>query len=335
VAALETFANFPSTTVSSGGTDTPSSGATQSWTVASSAAFAAAATGATQFHVADPAAGTELILVTNVTGTTWTVTRGAESTTPVAHSGGFTVQQVVTAAGLGLFVQTGSLPLAVASGGTGQATQQAAIDALTGSQSAGKVLRSDGTHATLSAIQISDVPTLNQNSTGTAAGLSATLAVASGGTNATTAAAALASLGALPTAGGTMSGAIAMGTSKITGIGDGAAAQDAAAFHQIPAALPPNGAAAGDLGGSYPSPTVTGTHLSAALPVAQGGTGDTSLTAYALLGGGTTSTGALQQVTGTGTTGQVLTSQGASTLPAWSAPALGLPYALSLRHAMP
>ena len=35
-----------------------------------------------------------------------------------------------------------------------------------------------------------------------------------------------------------------------------------------------------------------------ALPVANGGTGNSSLTAYAVLAGGTTSTGALQQVMG-------------------------------------
>jgi hypothetical protein len=38
----------------------------------------------------------------------------------------------------------------------------------------------------MSAIQASDVPTLNQNTTGTAAGLSATLVVGSGGTGQTT-----------------------------------------------------------------------------------------------------------------------------------------------------
>jgi len=51
--------------------------------------------------------------------------------------------------------------------------------------------------------------------------------------------------------------------------------------------------------------------------VPNGGTGDSSLTAYAVLTGGTTSTGAVQSVSGVGTTGQVLTSNGASTLPTW------------------
>jgi parallel beta-helix repeat protein len=50
--------------------------------------------------------------------------------------------------------------LTVPHGGTGAGTQQAAIDALTGTQSAGTVLRSDGTHATLAAIQAGDLPTL-------------------------------------------------------------------------------------------------------------------------------------------------------------------------------
>jgi len=55
---------------------------------------------------------------------------------------------------------------------------------------------------------------------------------------------------------------------------------------------------------------VTGT-----LPVANGGTGATTQTAYAVLCGGTTSTGAYQSVASVGTSGQVLTSNGASTLP--------------------
>nr|WP_298658906.1 hypothetical protein [uncultured Flavobacterium sp.] len=58
--------------------------------------------------------------------------------------------------------------VAIANGGSGQTTQQAAINALTGTQSSGKYLRSDGTNATLSAIAAADVPTLNQNTTGSA-----------------------------------------------------------------------------------------------------------------------------------------------------------------------
>ena len=57
--------------------------------------------------------------------------------------------------------------------------------------------------------------------------------------------------------------------------------------------------------------------LSSPLTVAQGGTGLATMTAYAVLTGGTTSTGALQQVSGVGTSGQVLTSNGAAQLPTW------------------
>ena len=121
--AVETFANLPSTTVPAGA-DAPSGGTSETWTVASSSTFPAAATGVTQFHVSDPAQPSEIILVTNVSGTTWTVTRGAESTTPVAHAAGFTVKQVVTAGFLGgmltLQATTGSAgySLVNSSGGT-------------------------------------------------------------------------------------------------------------------------------------------------------------------------------------------------------------------------
>jgi hypothetical protein len=82
---------------------------------------------------------------------------------------------------------TGTLP--VANGGTGQTTLQNAMDALAGAVTSGQYLRGNGTDVVMSAIQSADVPTLNQNTTGTAAGLSATLVVGSGGTGATSLAA--------------------------------------------------------------------------------------------------------------------------------------------------
>jgi hypothetical protein len=79
---------------------------------------------------------------------------------------------------------SGVLP--IANGGTGNTGQQGAINALAGAATSGYYLRGNGTNVVMSAIDAGDVPTLNQNTTGTAAGLSATLAVSSGGTGATT-----------------------------------------------------------------------------------------------------------------------------------------------------
>lgn len=101
---IEIYSNLPQTTVSTGGTTAPAAGSSESWTVASSGSFPAASASATppmHFHVSDPALASELIDVTDISGTTWTVTRGAEGTTPVAHASGFTVKQAVTAGGLG------------------------------------------------------------------------------------------------------------------------------------------------------------------------------------------------------------------------------------------
>ena len=73
--------------------------------------------------------------------------------------------------------------IAVAQGGTNSSTAQGAINTLVGGTLvSGQYLRSNGTNALMAAIQAADVPTLNQNTTGTAAGLSSILAVAYGGT---------------------------------------------------------------------------------------------------------------------------------------------------------
>jgi hypothetical protein len=76
--------------------------------------------------------------------------------------------------------------VALANGGTGQTTQQAAINALAGAVTSAQFLRGNGTNVVMSAIQASDVPTLNQNTTGTASNVTGTVAIANGGTGAST-----------------------------------------------------------------------------------------------------------------------------------------------------
>jgi hypothetical protein len=59
--------------------------------------------------------------------------------------------------------------VAIANGGTGATTQQTAINALAGAVTSAQYLRGNGTNVLMSAIQAADVPTLNQSTTGNAA----------------------------------------------------------------------------------------------------------------------------------------------------------------------
>lgn len=61
--------------------------------------------------------------------------------------------------------------VAISNGGTGATSQQTAINNLAGAVTSGQYLRGNGTNIVMSGIQASDVPTLNQNTTGSAATL--------------------------------------------------------------------------------------------------------------------------------------------------------------------
>jgi len=126
------------------------------------------------------------VLSTDGTNTSWAAVGGSGTVTSVDVSGGTTGLTTsggpVTASGTITLAGT----LAIANGGTGETTRQAAIDALAGAVTSGQYLRGNGTDVVMSAIQAADVPTLNQNTTGTAANVTGTVAVANGGTGATT-----------------------------------------------------------------------------------------------------------------------------------------------------
>jgi hypothetical protein len=95
-------------------------------------------------------------ILTNCTGYTYANLSGTIPTWNQNTTG--------TAAGL-------SATLAIASGGTGATTRQDAMDALAGAVTSGSYLRGNGTDVVMSTIQAADVPTLNQNTTGSAATL--------------------------------------------------------------------------------------------------------------------------------------------------------------------
>lgn len=67
--------------------------------------------------------------------------------------------------------------IALGNGGTGQTTAQAAINSLAGATTSGYFLRGNGTNVVMAAISAGDVPTLNQNTTGSAATLTTARAI--------------------------------------------------------------------------------------------------------------------------------------------------------------
>ena len=178
------------------------------------------------------------VLTSDASGNATWQASGAGITPPAGDIGGTASAPTVVSTHL-------SAALPVAQGGTGQATQQAAMDALAGAVTSGDYLRGSGSHVVMSAIQAADVPTLNQNTTGTAANITGTL-------------------DQVPAPAGNVS----LNSHKITSLANGSGAQDAAAFGQIPTSASQIGGvtsvAAGDtsivVGGTSAAPTLeTGT----------------------------------------------------------------------------
>ena len=83
-----------------------------------------------------------------------------------------------------------------------------------------------------------------------------------------------------------------------------------------------------ELASGRPLKVDTGDITTGTLGVARGGTGIVSATAYAVLVGGTTSTNPFQSIAGVGTTGQILTSNGAGAAPTFQTSTAGSTYTL-------
>ena len=104
-------------------------------------------------------------IVTSVSGTG--TVNGITLTGTVTSTGSLTLGGTLSGVSLATQV-TGTLPLL--NGGTGTTTAQLAINALAGAVTSGSYLRGNGTNVVMTTIQAADVPTLNQNTTGTASG---------------------------------------------------------------------------------------------------------------------------------------------------------------------
>ncbi|CAB4155105.1 hypothetical protein UFOVP652_75 [uncultured Caudovirales phage] len=122
-------------------------------------------------------------------------TVGAPSTTGTGASGSWGISVTGTSANV-----TGTV--AIGNGGTGATTRQDAMDALAGAVTSGQYLRGNGTDVVMSAIQAADVPTLNQNTTGSSGSCTGNAATA---TSATTAGSATTATTATNVSGGTVS----------------------------------------------------------------------------------------------------------------------------------
>ena len=128
------------------------------------------------------------VLTTNGTTPSWTTPNaGTVTTVSVVSANGFT-GTVATATTTPAITITTSITGLLKGNGTAISVATVGTDYSVGTSALTTgILKSTTTTGALSIAVAADFPTLNQNTTGTAAGLSATLAVASGGTGVTAA----------------------------------------------------------------------------------------------------------------------------------------------------
>lgn len=106
----------------------------------------------------------------------------ATSTTALGKLAAVATGNVLISGGVGTVSSWGKVGLTThvtgtlgyANGGTNATSQQGAMNNLAGAVTTGQFLRGNGTNVVMSAIQVGDVPTLNQNTTGSAATLAMT-----------------------------------------------------------------------------------------------------------------------------------------------------------------
>ncbi len=227
--------------------------------------------------------------VNSITGTANRVTIGGTSADPTIDiASTYIGQSSITTLGT---ISTGtwnSTAIGIGYGGTGQTTQQAAINALTGTQTSGTYLRSNGTNASLSAIQAADVPTLNQNTTGSAATLTTSRNIHGGSFN---------------------------GSADVTNIIASTYGGTGNGFAKL------SGPATSEKTFTLPNASATILTDNAAVTVAQGGTGVGTLASNGVLYGNGTSAVQALPVNSTATV-QYL-SQVSSGAPTWVTPTLG------------
>jgi hypothetical protein len=105
------------------------------------------------------------IAASTTTTTAYTVT--ADTTGALVLQTGATPTTAVSISASQVVTLTNALGLAY--GGSGQTSAQSAMNTFAGAVTSGSYLRGNGTNVVMNTIQAADVPTLNQNTTGSAA----------------------------------------------------------------------------------------------------------------------------------------------------------------------